>query len=78
MAMVRLSGLWKTEGKDGKTYLRGSMNPAAAVFIMKNDYKSSDKDPDFFLYVSQKQKKGDQSGKAQDNGGNAGGEDLPW
>ena len=32
--MVKLTGLWKNAGKDGKTYLSGTVNPGVKLLVM--------------------------------------------
>lgn len=53
---TRLSGLWKNKGKDGKTYLSGSLG-SARLLVMPNGYKKADKDPDYIVYVVPAEKK---------------------
>jgi hypothetical protein len=55
--LVRLTGLWVNETKDGKKYFSGSLG-AARVVIFKNDHKETDKHPDYILYLSPSDKKG--------------------
>ena len=55
---VRLTGLWKEKGKDGRTYLTGSLSPTARLMIFPNSHKKEGgKDPDYFLYVKVNEKK---------------------
>ena len=55
--MVKLTGLWKQKDKQGNTYLSGSLSPVSKIVIMPNTFKEGDKNPDYFLYVSQQDKK---------------------
>jgi len=50
--MVKLTGLWKNAGKDGKTYLSGTVNPGAKLLVMPNTFKKKDSDPDYYAYIS--------------------------
>ena len=56
MEGTRLSGLWKNKGKDGKTYLSGSLG-SARLLVMPNDYKKAERDPDYIAYVVPAEKK---------------------
>lgn len=53
---AKLTGLWKNKGKDGKTYLSGSLG-VSALMIYPNGFKRSDKDPDYVAYLVQKGRK---------------------
>ena len=53
---VKLTGLWKNTSKDGKTYLSGSLG-AVRVLVFPNEYKKTEKDPDFNLLLSPKEDK---------------------
>ncbi len=64
--MVKLTGLWKEKGEDGKTYLTGSLNPISKLLVLPNSFKKDgDTSPDYFLYLTQNEKKPD-SGKSKD------------
>jgi hypothetical protein len=54
--MIKISGLWKSKMKDGGVMLKGGLNPIISLVIMPNDYKRSDKDPDYFAYWSKNEK----------------------
>jgi uncharacterized protein (DUF736 family) len=53
---VKLTGLWKNTSKDGKTYLSGTLG-AVRVLVFPNEYKRTEKDPDFSLFLSPKEDK---------------------
>lgn len=55
--MVKLTGLWKNTGKDGKTYLTGTVNPGAKLLVMPNTFKKKDSDPDYYAYVAPSDKR---------------------
>lgn len=54
MALKKVGGLWLAE-KDGKQYMRGTINEDVAagtkVFIYRNTYKREDKQPDYTLNI---------------------------
>lgn len=68
--MVRLSGLWKNTGKDGKTFLSGTLNPGAKLLVMPNTYKKKETDPDYFAYFApaEKAEKKPEAAAAGDDG----------
>ena len=53
---VKITGLWKNTGKDGKTFLSGSVG-GVKVLVFPNAYKKAEGDPDYNLFVSQSEKK---------------------
>ncbi|WP_413440639.1 hypothetical protein [Synechococcus sp. MIT S1220] len=55
-SLVRLGGLWRNEGKGGKTYLAGSFG-GARLMIFPNGFKEKDSDPDYVLCIAQSQPK---------------------
>jgi uncharacterized protein (DUF736 family) len=57
MEGVRLTGLWKNKGKDGRTFLSGKLNDLSSFLVFPNDRKQEgDKGPDFFLYLKQNER----------------------
>ena len=54
---INLTGLWKSKTKEGKTYLRGNLTYSTNIFIFENGYKKTEKDPDFFLSIAEKEEK---------------------
>lgn len=58
MDMVKLTGLWKNKDKRGETFLSGSLNAVSQIMVMPNTHKKDGdtKAPDYFLYVSPKDK----------------------
>jgi hypothetical protein len=58
MDMVKLTGLWKNKDKSGSTFLSGSLNSISQVMVLPNTFKKDGdtKAPDYFLYVSPKDK----------------------
>jgi len=59
---VRLTGLWKNEGQDGKPYLAGSLG-GGRMMVFPNERKTKEQDPDFVVYLVPAEKK--------ENGGGA-------
>lgn len=56
--MVRISGLWKNTMKGGAVYLKGKMSPVASILVFPNDHKRNDHDPDYFVYLDEAKKDG--------------------
>lgn len=54
---TRLTGLWKSKDKKGKTYLSGSLSGITRLMVFPNDHKRTEKDPDYFAYIVQREKK---------------------
>lgn len=58
--MIKLTGLWKQKDKEGKGYLAGTINPISKLMVLPNTYKKEgDKSPDYFVYLTQNEKKAD-------------------
>lgn len=53
---TRLTGVWKNKTKDGKTYLSGNLG-LSRLLILPNDFKRTEKDPDFNVFVCPQEKK---------------------
>lgn len=49
--LIKLTGLWKKEGKDGNVYFSGKLGFGASLLLFKNKFKKSDKERDLLLYV---------------------------
>jgi hypothetical protein len=62
--MVKLSGLWKQKTKDGKPYLSGTIG-GAKVLVFPNEYKKTEKDPDYSLFVAPREEKAKAAHEAQ-------------
>jgi len=54
--MIKITGLWENETKDGKKYYSGYMGEAK-ILVFENGFKTEDKHPAFNLYVAKKPKK---------------------
>jgi len=71
MDMTKITGLWKSEDKNGNTYLSGKMNAITQLMIMQNTYKKEDREPDYWLYIKpavKKDKSGNKYNKDKSNG----------
>jgi len=65
--MIKLTGLWKNETKDKKTYLSGNLTYGTKLLIFQNKFKETDKDPDYNAYIAVKeQKQGQPAGDTED------------
>ena len=54
---IKLTGLWRKESRNGNVYYQGSLSYSTNIFMFKNKFKKSDRDPDLILYISEKKKK---------------------
>ena len=54
---VKISGLWKNTGKDGKPYLSGTIG-VVKILVFPNELKKEAAAPDFYLFVTAKEEKG--------------------
>lgn len=59
--MIKLTGLWLNETKDGVKYFAGNLG-GGRVLIFKNKHKEEDKHPDYVMYLAEIKKKDDDSG----------------
>ncbi len=55
--LIKLTGLWKKEGKDGNVFFQGKLSYNANLLLFKNLYENSEKDPDLVLYIGKAEKK---------------------
>jgi len=62
--MVKLTGLWKRQGKDGETFLTGNVG-MGRFMILPNKYKRNEKDPDYHLLVAENVKEKKEPQKKQ-------------
>lgn len=52
--MIKISGLWLNQDKNGHTYMSGYLGDAK-IIIYKNKFKSSEnKQPDYNLFIAEK------------------------
>ena len=54
--MVKIGGLWKNTGKKGD-YLQGYLG-MGKILIFPNGYKKGERDPDYYMFVAEKKKQG--------------------
>ena len=66
--MIKLTGLWKKEGKEGNVFFQGRLSYSTNLLLFKNQYKNSEKDPDLVLYIGKAEKK-EQQKKLEPEGG---------
>lgn len=55
--MLQLCGLWLNVSKDGKKSISGNLG-GVRVILLKNKFKAKDDQPDYHLYIAERQKKG--------------------
>jgi len=65
--MIKLTGLWKKEGKEGNVFFQGRLSYSTNLLLFKNQYKNSEKDPDLILYIGKAEKKEQQKKMEFDN-----------
>lgn len=53
---VKLTGLWKAQTKDGKSYLSGTLG-GVKVLVFANEHKKGEKDPDYNLYFAPREER---------------------
>ena len=54
--MIKLTGLWENTTKRGETYFKGNLG-SGQVLVFKNKYKKGENDPDYVMYLAEKEKK---------------------
>ncbi|MBI3987777.1 MAG: hypothetical protein HY343_12700 [Lentisphaerae bacterium] len=60
--LIEITGLWSGKTASGETYFSGSLG-RARILIFKNGFKTSDKHPDYRMYITKR--------KAKDEGNSA-------
>ena len=55
--MIKLTGLWRKESRDGGVFYSGKLGYNASLLIFRNKHKRSEKDPDLVLYLAKSEKK---------------------
>lgn len=58
MKVIRLAGLWKKKDKEGNLLLNGDLNETCRVLVVRNAEKTGEGEPDYFLCIGPKGKKG--------------------
>ena len=54
--MIEITGLWEKKDKNGNTYFSGTMGNAK-VLVMKNNFKEKETQPDYKMFLVEKEKK---------------------
>jgi hypothetical protein len=73
--MIKATGLWVNESKDGKTTYFGGSLGGAKVLIYRNTFKKEgSNEPDYNLYFAEHVKKPNPGGE----GGDGGSPDIPF
>ncbi len=57
--LVRLTGLWKTQTKNGEVMLTGGLSPSSKLVILVNTHKQKASDPDYIAFMAPAEKKED-------------------
>ena len=55
--LIKVGGLWKNQDKNGNDYFSGYFTYGTKLLVMTNSYKDKDNDPDYMVYIAQKDKK---------------------
>jgi hypothetical protein len=50
--MLKLTGLWASETKNGDKMLAGKLSPMARIVILPNKFKKNPTDPDYYLFIA--------------------------
>lgn len=74
---IKLTGLWKNTGKNGKSYLSGKIG-TARLLIFPNDFKRGEKDPDYQAFICPVDKKESRPADSADDSNYPSGEDIPF
>lgn len=54
---ITITGLWESTDKNGNKYMSANCNKVARWFVVKNQFKKSEKEPDYFLKIAKIQEK---------------------
>ena len=55
--LIKIGGLWQNKDKNGNDYFSGNFTYGTKLLVMTNSYKDKDNDPDYMVYIAQKDKK---------------------
>ena len=56
--LVKVTGLWKSEDRNGNMVLSGSLSGTARVLILVNQYKAEqERGPDFNMFITKAEPK---------------------
>lgn len=50
--MIKLTGLWERENKDGERRLLGTLSPFSRLVILPNRRKEDPDDPDYIAFIA--------------------------
>jgi len=50
--LIRLTGLWRSESRQGESFLAGNISPTSKLLILPNNRKSRESDPDYIAYLA--------------------------
>lgn len=76
--MIKLTGLWANESKNGEKYMAGTIG-GAKVLIMRNKFKGEgSREPDYNLYVVEKERKKEGGPDQGQRGPYGAGDDMPF
>ena len=50
--LIRLTGLWRSESRQGDTFLAGNISPTSKLLILPNNRKQRESDPDWIAYLA--------------------------
>ena len=81
MEGVKLTGLWKNESRDGKSYIAGNVSATARLLVLVNERKRADKEPDYIAYLVPVERRGGDANSSTSERSSAkgdGSEDLPF
>lgn len=51
-SMIKITGLWKRENKEGEFRLLGTLSPFSRLVILPNKYKEKPDDPDYVAFIA--------------------------
>jgi hypothetical protein len=54
--MIKLTGLWKRQNKNGEAYYFGKLGYSTTLLIFRNMFKRKDEDPDLIAYLGETKK----------------------
>lgn len=50
--MIKLTGLWERENKDGEKRLLGTLSPFSRLVVLPNKRKEREEDPDYIAFIA--------------------------
>ena len=64
--LLKLGGLWKNEDRNGNDYFSGNFTYGTKLLILKNTFKEKSNEPDYNIFLSKQDKKGESKNDASD------------